>query len=367
MKHFLFLLPLIALTACNRSDRSAFEDPKPEDVTALAHVVQELVPPPGVPRHSQVADGGPKVVEVTLVVEEKKIEIAPNVTTWALTFGGTVPGPLIVAHEGDYVQLRLVNPSTNTMMHNIDFHAATGDMGGGDLTEVSPGQEATIRFRCTKAGVFVYHCAPGGVMVPLHVTSGMNGVIMVLPREGLKDENGDKVLYDRAYYVVEQDYYVPVDSADGHKEYATPAEGFSDMVLAMRTLTPSHIVFNGANGALVGANSMKAAVGEKVLFITGSCNIDTRFHLIGGHADLVYLGGSFNDRPATDYETWPVPGGSAAAALYEFRYPGSYAFVDHNLINAFVFGAVGIVDVEGDPDHDLMEQIEAPRPITTEP
>src|SRR5690606_8642037 len=133
--------------------------------------------------------------------------------------------------------------------------------------------------------VFVYHCAPGGVMVPLHVTSGMNGVIMVLPRDGLKDENGDKVLYDRAYYVVEQDYYIPVDSAGQHKEYATPAEGFSDMVLAMRTLTPSRIVLNGANGALVGANSMKAAVGEKVLFITGSCNIDTRFHLIGGHAD----------------------------------------------------------------------------------
>ncbi len=363
MTNALFLLPVIALMACNRSDRSAFEDPRPEDVPGLTHVVQELVPPPGVPKHSQVADGGPKVVEVTLVIEEKKLQIAPNVTTWALTFGGTVPGPLIVAHEGDYVQLRLVNPSTNTMMHNIDFHAATGDMGGGDLTEIAPGNEATIRFRCTKAGVFVYHCAPGGVMVPLHVVSGMNGAIMVLPREGLKDENGRAVRYDRAYYIVEQDYYLPMDTAGHYKEYNTPAEGFADMIPVMRSLTPSHIVLNGTTGALLGENAMKASIGDKVLFITGSCNIDTRFHLIGGHADLVYLGGSFNDRPATDYETWPVPGGSAAAAIYQFRYPGNYAFVDHNLINAFVFGAVGMVEVEGEQDHDLMEQIKPPGPI----
>jgi len=85
---------------------------------------------------------------------------------WSLTFNGSVPGPLVVVHEGDYVELTLVNPDINAMEHNIDFHAATGALGGGALTLVSPGEEAVLRFKATKPGVFVYHCAPAGVMVP---------------------------------------------------------------------------------------------------------------------------------------------------------------------------------------------------------
>ncbi len=84
-------------------------------------------------------------------------------------------------------------------------------MGGAELSLVNPGEEVTIRFKAIKSDVFVYHCAPGGIMVPLHVTSGMNGAIMVLPREWLKDENGNSLHYDKAYYIADQDYYVPKD------------------------------------------------------------------------------------------------------------------------------------------------------------
>lgn len=357
----LFLLPALACYSCTQS--SVFDVPDQVDPDKLTHVVQEMVPAPALPAYDQVAKGGPVVVEVKLTVEEKKIMLDPITPFWALTFNGTIPAPIIVAHVGDYVQVTLVNPETNGMMHNIDFHAATGAMGGGDLTEVSPGQEATIRFRVTKPGVFVYHCAPGGAMVPIHVTSGMNGAIMVLPRNGLTDENGRQITYDRAYYVVEQDFYVPKDEQGKYKDYATPAAGFADMIQVMRTLTPTHIMLNGKAGALLNKNAMTAKVGEKVLFITASCNIDARFHIIGGHADLVWNGGSFNDTPATDYETWSVAGGSAVAALYQFRQPGTYAFVDHNLIKAFVFNAVGQVKVEGDWNNDLMEQVAKPHAI----
>ena len=71
--------------------------------------------------------------------------------------------------------------------HNIDFHAATGALGGGALTKVQPGEQAVLRWKATKPGVFVYHCAPGDVMIPYHVVHGMNGAVMVLPRDGLKD------------------------------------------------------------------------------------------------------------------------------------------------------------------------------------
>jgi nitrite reductase (NO-forming) len=48
-------------------------------------------------------------------------------------------------------------------------------------------------------------------MVPIYVTSGMTGAIMILPRDGLKDENGNSVTFDKAYYIMQQDYYLPKD------------------------------------------------------------------------------------------------------------------------------------------------------------
>lgn len=184
---------------------------EPEDVASLERVTQELVAPPALPVHQQVYDGEPRVVQVRMVVNETETEVAPGVFAWAFTFNGSVPGPIIVVNEGDYVELTLVNSASNELPHNIDFHASIGALGGGELTNVAPGQEVVLRFRAVKPGVFVYHCAPGGTMVPWHVTHGMNGAIMVLPRDGLKDPAGNPLRYERAYYIGEQDYYIPRD------------------------------------------------------------------------------------------------------------------------------------------------------------
>lgn len=327
----------------------------------LPHVKQVLVAPPALPKHEQVARGVPEVVEVRLVIEEKQLKIAPDATVWALTYNGTVPGPMIVVHQDDYVQLTLVNAKGNTLVHNIDFHAATGAMGGGDLTRVMPGQEVTIRFKATKAGVFIYHCAPGGMMTPLHVVSGMNGAIMVLPKDGLKDAQGRLVHYDRAYYIGEQDFYIPKDKSGRYKAYDTPAQGFADMLAVMRTLTPTHVVFNGHVDALSGEHALQASVGERVLFITSQANRDTRMHLIGGHADLVWLGGSFADPPASHVQSWAIAAGSAAAALYRFQEPGTSVYLNHNLIEGVVLGANATINVTGTWNGDLMQQLSAPR------
>jgi len=335
-----------------------------EDISQLERVTQELVLPPFLPEHEQTASGDPKVVQVRMVIEEKLMDVGPNgATIQAMTFEGSVPGPIIVVHEGDYVELTLVNPKSNSLLHNIDFHAATGAMGGGDLTHVGPGQEVTLRFKAIKAGVFVYHCAPGGTMVPWHVVSGMNGAIMVLPRDGLKDADGKSVKYDRAYYIGEQDYYLPTDEDGKYKKYPSPIAGFADMQKVMKTLTPTHVVFNGAVGALTGNNALTAKVGETVLFIHAQANRDTRPHLIGGHGDLVWNGGSFADRPATNLETWFVAGGSATAMMYTFKQPGLYAYLNHNLIEAFLLGAAAHINVEGDWNDELMLQVSEPGPI----
>ena len=335
-----------------------------EEIGALSRVTQEMVGPPFLPKHDQVATGDPKVVEVRFEIEEKKMIVDDDDTEiWALTFNGSVPGPMIVVHEGDYIELTLVNPESSLMEHNIDFHASTGALGGGELTLVSPGEEVIFRFKATKPGVFVYHCAPGGVMIPYHVTHGMNGAIMVLPRDGLKDKDGKSIRYDRAYYIGEQDYYIAKDEDDEYLTYETPGEDFADYLEVSATLTPSHIVFNGAVGALTGDNALKANVGETVLIIHAQANRDTRPHLIGGHGDHVWSTGSFADAPQTGLETWFIAGGAAGAAVYTFRQPGLYAYVNHNLIEAFQKGAAAHFHVEGEWDDDLMTQIKKPSPI----
>lgn len=329
----------------------------------LERVTQTLVSPPFLPVHDQVAKGDPKIVAMTMEIVEKEMEIAPGVFVQAMTFEGTNPGPMIVAHVDDYVELTLKNPKTNTMVHNIDFHSATGALGGGGLTNVAPGEQVVLRFKATKAGVFVYHCAPGGVMIPYHVVSGMNGAIMILPRDGLKDEKGNAVTYDNAYYIGEQDWYVPQDKDGNFKRYDAPVMAMGDTMEVMKTLTPTHLTFNGKVGALTGENAMTAKVGETVLFLHSEANRDTRIHLIGGHGDLVWTGGSFNDTPTTNRETWAIAGGEAGAAMYTFQQPGLYAYVNHNLIEAVLLGAAAHITVEGEWNNDLMEQVQKPGPI----
>ena len=326
----------------------------------LPRVKQELVNPPFLPKHDQVSKGA-KVVEVRMTMEEKLITIdAAGTKVWALTFNGTVPGPLIVVHEGDYVEVTLVNPKTSTMAHNADFHAATGALGGAGLDLVQPGEEVVLRWKAAKTGVFVYHCAPGGTMIPFHVISGMSGAVMVLPKNGLTDNKGKPWRYDRAYYIGEQDFYIPKGKDGKYKTYAQPLEGMADMLDLAKGLIPTHVVFNGAAGALTGPNALTAKVGEKVLFIHAQANRDSRPHLIGGHADLYWVGGSFNDAPLTNQETWWVPGGSAVAAGYEFVQPGLYVYLSHNLIEAVLLGAAAHMNVEGKWDYDMMKQIKKP-------
>jgi len=335
----------------------------PADLTGYTRVRQELVAPPFAPVHEQVATGGPKIIEVYMETTERlmTVDADTGAEIWALTFNGSVPGPLIIAHEGDYVELTLRNPVDSVFEHNIDFHASTGALGGGALTHIFPGEEVVLRWKATRPGVFTYHCAPGGEMIPYHVCHGMNGTMMVLPRDGLNDGQGNPLRYDEIAYFGEQDYYLPRNEDGSYKTYAAAGDDYSDSLEMMRGLIPTHSVFNGAVGALTGENALRSKVGNTVLMIHNQANRDTRPHLIGGHGNFVWETGSFNDAPATNNETWFIRGGSSGAALYTFEQPGVYAYVNHNLIEAVLLGATAHFVVEGDWNNALMEQVVAPR------
>ncbi len=336
-------------------------------------VEQALVDPPFLPEHDQVASGPPRLVRIRMEIVEREVEVAPGVWVWQMAFNNSVPGPVPVVFQWDWVELTLVNAATgaagftvaegaaNTLLHNIDFHASTGALGGGELTKINPGEEVVLTWRATKAGLFVYHCAPGGAMVPYHVVTGGNGAILVLPREGLRDGHGNPVRYDRAFYFGEQDYYVP-KNPDGTWRRATNfVDQMVPMLERMDTLVPSHVVFNGQTGALTQHIRLEADVGQTVLLLHSQANYPSWPHLIGGHGDWVWPYGKFNHPPDEGLETWDVVPGGTAAAVYTFLQPGVYAYLNHNLIMAFVKDAKAFIHVEGEWDDALMEQTVAPR------
>ena len=96
----------------------------------------ELVAPPLVHAHEQATKAGPKIVEFKMTIQEKEVVIhAAGTKFHAMTFDGSMPGPMMVVHEGDYMELTLVNPATNSMPHNIDLHPRQSRRAGGAALE----------------------------------------------------------------------------------------------------------------------------------------------------------------------------------------------------------------------------------------
>ena len=99
----------------------------PVDLSGYTRVKQELVAPPFAPAHEQVATGGPKIIEITLETTEKLLTVDADTGAeiWALTYNGSVPGPLIIAHVGDYVEVTLRNPVDSVFEAAINWQCAS--------------------------------------------------------------------------------------------------------------------------------------------------------------------------------------------------------------------------------------------------
>jgi nitrite reductase (NO-forming) len=275
---------------------------------------------------------GPQTHKVRLETVELagKLDDDTSFTYW--TFNRQVPGPMLRARQGDTIELTLANAKDSKAIHSIDLHAVTGGHGGGQHTQVAPGQEKTITFKAMHAGLFVYHCATP--LVPQHIAAGMYGMILVEPEQGLP-----KV--DREFYVMQGDMYTqrPI-GAKVHQE--VDLQKMSDEL-------PSYYVFNGAVGALSKTHKMQAKVGEtvRIYFGVGGPNKISSFHVIGEVFDKVYSEAALNTIKHSVQTTLVAPGGAAIAEL-KVDHPGSYLLVDHALSRTGK-GAVGVLEVTGDP------------------
>ena len=284
-------------------------------------------------------DYATKVI-VELETIEKTMRLADGVDYTFWTFGGNVPGNFIRVREGDLVEFTLKNHPHSTVPHNIDLHAVTGPGGGAAATLTIPGGDSKFSFRALNPGLYVYHCAVSPV--PMHIANGMYGLILVEPQGGLP-----KV--DREFYVMQSEFYAK-PGADG-KPYTLDMERGADE-------RPTHVVFNGAVGALTGDNALQAKVGESVrLFVgNGGPNLVSSFHVIGEVFDNVYgEGGTMISQ--RNVQTTLVPAGGSAILEFRAEKAGNLVIVDHSIFRAFNKGALGMIKVSGNDDLAVYKQI----------
>ncbi|MEX2550278.1 MAG: plastocyanin/azurin family copper-binding protein [Nitriliruptoraceae bacterium] len=306
----------------------------------------------------------PAIVDVEFEVVENVSTIDPASGTQHETWGYRVvggddqivvgtPGPVIRARVGDVLRFTVTNPEGNQNPHNVDLHAVTGQGGGAEATTVAPGETRTIEARLLYPGFFMYHCAYGDV--PSHISRGMVGGILVDPAEPLPD-------VDHEWYIVQSEYYLADDGED--------VRGLDRASLTDED--PSHVVFNGAVGALTGDNALGMAVGERarIYFVNAGLNLISSFHPIGSHWDAVYPEAALLNPPIRGSQTTLIPAGGGTVVDLAAQVPQTVLLVDHALSRAFDKGAIGQIVITGDEDPEIFEEVDpdgTPGGETTEP
>lgn len=320
------------MTSCNDSSETKSGDTS--KIPVKGEMVAELTSPPLVPKPVGKRDA--TKLKVSLEILELEGEMVDGVKYTYWTFGGSVPGQFIRTRVGDEVEFLLKNHPDNKLPHNIDLHAVTGPGGGAESSLVAPGHEVSFSFKCLNPGLYVYHCATAPV--GMHVANGMYGLILVEPEGGLPP-------VDREYYVMQGDFY----TEGGYGEKGLQA---FDMNKAIRE-EADYVVFNGNVNALVNENALQAKVGETIrLFVgNGGPNLVSSFHVIGEIFDKVHVEGG--DLINKNIQTTLIPAGGSAIVEFKVDVPGTLVLVDHSIFRAFNKGALGMLKVEGEENHQI--------------
>ena len=306
----------------------------PAQVLVEADISQKATEVP-----APIGNRGPQTVRVDLNAVELEGRLAEGTTFGYWTFNGRVPGPMLRVRVGDTVDVHVKNSADSTMIHSVDFHAATGPGGGAASTQVDPGAEKSVKFKALVPGLYVYHCATP--MVAHHIANGMYGMILVEPEGGLPP-------VDREFYVMQGEIYT--EAAFGHHG----SQEFS--VEKLLNERPEYFVFNGSVGALSKLHPLQAKVGEtvRIFFGVGGPNYTSSFHLIGEIFDRVYNLGGVLSEPLRGVQTVTVPAGGAVITEFKLDVPGNYVLVDHAL-SRMERGLVGILHVEGPANPEIFD------------
>jgi nitrite reductase (NO-forming) len=273
-----------------------------------------------------------KVHEVELIAMEKDMAVAKDAVQNLWTYNGKVPGPVVHVKVGDTVRVHLINPATNKLAHSVDFHASQVAWND-EMTSINPGQDKYYEWRADYAGVWMYHCGSNPALH--HIASGMYGMVIVEPKEGLAP-------VDYEFALVQSEFYL---GQHGHEtDYQKAASGHP---------SPDFVVFNGV-AMQYKDHPIPVETGKKIRIyvMNAGPNEDSAFHIVGTIFNRVIKEGiELKPDNKGHWGSQAVDLAPSQGAIVEFTTAedGLYPIVTH----AFNFvgrGALGLLKAgDGDP------------------
>ncbi|MEE1618976.1 multicopper oxidase domain-containing protein [Brachybacterium sp. J153] len=260
---------------------------------------------------------------LTLQVTEVAAEIAPGVTLDAMTYDGTVVGPVLRSELGARLTVDLVN--NGSMGHSLDLHA--GRVAPDPVMRtIPPGERLEYSITTDHAGIWLYHCST--MPMSVHLAAGMIGALVVPPPE--------LATADREYVLVQSEHYlVPAGAAGSDSAMHEGALPVSPAKIAAER--PDLTVFNGHATQYVHA-PLEARVGERVRLwvLAAGPSRGISFHVVGGVFDTVFKEGAYLLRPedgsgggAQALDLAAAQGGFVELVFDE---PGTYTAVNHSFV-----------------------------------
>ena len=275
------------------------------------------------------------VHDLTWTIEERVMQVAPDVWQEVWTFEGEAPGPTLRVKVGDTVNLTLRNPEDAKVGHSIDFHASHVAWNK-EMRTINPGEELTYSFTARHAGVFMYHCGTAPALH--HIGNAMHGLIIVEPEDGLPD-------VDHEFAFVQHEYYLGPQGEPGDLDK-----------MARTAPEPDLVVFNGVADQYL-ENPIAVGVDERirVWILNNGPSVDSSFHVVGSIFDTVVKEGFelTRDNPGS-WGAQAVDLAPAQGAYVEFELAddGLYPFVTH-AFNHVGAGALGLFQAgDGGPGVD---------------
>ncbi len=280
------------------------------------------IPPTGF-----VPQDTPPDKRVRITLQEGDSYIGNNVLYKGFTTDNKIPGPTIIVDEGDIVEFTIVNDGD--IPHGASIHAAYTQTSKY-LGKIEPNDSATVVFRATLPGVYMYHCAPGGHAIPMHIIFGQYGMMVVRPKKQFELERILGKEPDIEIFLLQHEYYASgKDAVDGQGR-------------------PMYTAFNGKLFRYV-EDPIVGRPGDyvRINFLNAGPNLVSTFHLVGiiwdfaywqGHPDNKFVGGQ------------TVTAGPSDSWVVEFRIPpdeGSYLMLSH-AVGSTDRGAIGLLICDRD-------------------
>lgn len=294
--------------------------------------------------YSTVPQDAPPDRSFTISLQEGQVYLGNGVVYDGFLMDGRIPGQTLVVDEGEVVEMTFENKGM--IPHGASIHSAYTQTSKY-VGSIGPMTSKSVRFRAMTPGVYMYHCAPGGHAIGMHVLGGQYGMMVVRPKPGsyrLEQELGHGPNLE--LFLLQHELYASGrDAIRGEPEYT---------------------LFNGRLFRYV-EEPILTRPGDyvRINFLNVGPNLLSTFHIVGIIWDYIYWQG---------HPEAMLPGGQTVTAgpsdsfVIEFRMPpdeGAYTMLSH-AVGSTNRGAIGLLVVDGKADLDPHRQVMADGPLLPE-